>query len=81
MTFLNSGIEESLILLLRESAVFCLKVYTYFHLVSSLYVRAMLTCEPNDAIVLGKCWSVTPSIFVCFRPFQVFFIIPYSAKC
>ena len=44
--------------------------------VSPLYVLAVLTCGPVNAIVcLGKCRFVTPSIFVCFMPFQVVHII------
>ena len=65
----SSAVEEKR-LLLRKAAVIWPKVYR-FRFPSSLYVLATLTRGPDDAII-GKCRSVTPSIFVCFMLFQVF---------
>ena len=71
---LNSFDSVSYLLLLRKVTVIWLKVYIFisFHLYMSQ--RRSPAGRTTLSSVLGKCRSDTPSIFVCFLPFQV---VPY----
>ena len=64
----SSTVEDRILLCSTAGESHCdLAESLHFCFVSSLYVLAMFTRGPDDAlIVLGKCCSVTPSIFsVC----------------